>query len=144
MLNEAELSKLRTDYKGEEFKTGGCYVHQISDTVCRYYFFYKNGIRLELVDAVKIDSVNQFDLRGTKNSRGPWAIFSVVKNTITSTTWDMNEVSTFFITSVDTKKDYFKIENDSTISTIYTDNKIVYYHFQKFEPKPDSINRFIK
>lgn len=144
MLNEDELTKLRTDYTGTEFKIGGCYVHRFDNNTSDYYFFYRNGIRLIVRDSSDIDSVGQLNLRSAYNYRSHWAIFSVDKNTITSTLWDENNVSTFVITSIDTKKDYFKIENDSTLSTVDEDNGTLYYHFRKFVPKPDSVNQFIK
>jgi hypothetical protein len=144
IINEDALTKQRINYNGNEFKTGGCYLHQLSDTVCHYYFFYRNGIRLDLYDSVNINSVEQFNLSSIKsNYRMCWAIFSVEKNIITSTSWTDGPLF-YFDGAEQIKKDYFKIENDSTLSTINTDNKTVYYHFKKFVSKPDSINDFIK
>ena len=139
------MTKQRTNYIGKEFKTGGCYLHQFSNTECRYYFFYKNGIRLVLNDSNNIVSVNQFHSKVFNQNRELWAIFSVEKNIVTSTSWDMDLAPMFYFNGAEAiKKDYFKIENDSTLSTLSSDNKTIYYHFQKFVSKPDSTNIFIK
>lgn len=134
---EDELTKKRTPYAGNEFRIDGCYSNPNSNGSCEYLFFYSNGVLLWLNDNCDLISSNQFKPL-SPNLRMYWSIFQVEGKIITRTQWVESNLF-----SMSTSNRYYQIENDTTLLYTYNNNNF-YYHFKKFNSKPDSTNLFIK
>ncbi len=152
---DVELELVRTDYIGSELKIDGYYISpEHSDGVMATYFFYQNGTVLyggsydkemsnEEIQNIWIE--DSFDDL-IKDTKDVWGVFNIDEGSIEYETWESSnggplktvvrfgeilDNSTFVVTSLD---------NNYTEETVALSDT---FYFEKFSPKPDSLNRFI-
>ena len=154
LCDDDELSLPLIPYTGNELRIDG-YYYQIGDDGKGFYdvyFFYKNGIILNLGGGQNsLYELDEYVERCKQNkyvysSKIGWGIFVIEGNNIKFERWYPKE------------KPYYAyvregiILNDTTfhITKSYRSNGTNYspedeiYYFRKFSPKPDSTNNFIK
>ena len=143
-LPDEEFTMERTPYTGKEIRLDGCYISNPDERhkYCEYDFFYSNGVFFGFGDFLNISNITQFtEIDSKRQKKGYWGIYQVKNNSIILQTWTMRDVDTQFIV----QNRSYKIINDSLLfCDILNDGDINYFHFQKFTPKPDSTNVFIK
>jgi len=136
----------RSDYLGNEFRIDGYYYSKFMLEEKEYiaiYFFYENGVELHWKTSVLTDFKQlEVDIQNsTQNSelsepKDKWAAFHVNNNRITLETWAhtlANKKGTYLFE--------YEILNDTTL---YSTGLKTYFHFKRFDFKPDSTYSSIK
>lgn len=159
---DEELYMTRTPYTGKEIRIDGYYVtndymSKGENHYSNYIFFYSNGVAFSSfgIDS-KIVDINEIikQMENYKDRKDYWALFQITDSTIHKQGW-YNTGSMGFIGEIQTYtviNKYYKIINDTTLllekGLMYNDTQYNsyndYYHFKKFDNKPDSTNLFIK
>jgi hypothetical protein len=153
LFPDEKLSMQRTDYRGNELKTGGYYFRE-DKTSSRVviYFLYNNGVLLyggtpiiSEIEKREQEFTNGEWEHSRKNDKAAWGIFRIDGKKIIIQGWgDSGGGGMPVVTK------YGDIVNDSTFvltkSIVYDKESFMneVYHFKQFSPKPDSTNVYIK
>lgn len=150
-----KLNLQQEQYNGEQLKINGYYFYKTKDNLKVVYFFYNNGILLNAggLKGNHNDVANYLYREFSNNSKYKniksfWGLFQIENEKIKFEKWYPGEVSKTFIREG-------RILNDTTfkITESYQPSKGRFktlskreeiYHFKKFNPKPDSTNKFIQ
>ena len=157
--DDNSLSLPLTPYTGNQLRIDG-YYYRVADgsdfnegTIFHCYFFYKNGIAINLGGGVNsLEEMDEYMVengvnnQNYKNIKFCWGVFLVEDNIIKFDRW---------YPGAKPYRAYVRegvILNDTTfhITKSYRSNgneqkeKDEIYHFREFSPKPDSTNVFIK
>ncbi len=143
---DAMLTMKKMPYTGNELRIDGYYytvTQNFEGDLYQIYFFYRNGVYRYCGTFKSLDDITGD--WGAGNSRLLWGYFDVNDSTIRFEKWLVN---------ISVKHDGI-ILNDSTFRI--TERKITsgqspnfnegavdeLYHFVRYSPKPDSVNRFL-
>lgn len=152
-LDKDDNLSIRREYNNKcTLRLDGYYYDHIDDKSISIFILYKNGIirymgTFEDYDLKKVDKIllDEELLKKAENSKFSWGVYIINKDSIYYEKWNPSEKP------YKTVKYYGKIINDTTfiINTIISKDKLlkfkeIKYHFKKFDPKPDSITKFIK
>lgn len=148
----AKLTYQRTNYLGDEIVTQGYFYCMDTleshfqgnlerEPIVRTLFFYKNGALLSLnipfddFDELERTLMDTSFLLTLKEVPYGWGIFLINNREITINEWAPGTGGKHpsFVYKLD-------IVNDTTIYHAYGEDT---YHFRRFTPKPDSVNRFV-
>ena len=143
----------RMEYSGNDIKLNG-YYYQIGTKVSNAYFFYRNGVIIN-IGGVR-DNLPEYDEHIIdvmnygyyKNQKACWGVFIIDNDKILLERWQPLQPFRAYIqqgeilndTTFRLTKRYRMVNEEKTdemeINSIY--------HFREFSPKPDSTNVFIK
>lgn len=138
---DVEFTMSKTAYIGTDFRLDGYYYKY--DSKYQNYLniiFFRNGLMLSFSELNKYEFIynNAVILDRIMNTKSSWWIYNVKNDTISIQGKVLNDDYTqYSLFSYN-----LKILNDSTL--INTKDTLSKLRFNKFSPKPDSTNIFIK
>ena len=142
-LPDEELTMKKTSYNGKEIRVDGYYKGSIANyNTYSNLIFYSNGVLLSF-DYIKSNEnkLQNFSfIENIRTRKSNWGLFQITRDTVFIQVWRLNDY--IYQNIIFNYK--CVIKNDTTLFRIYNNGDTTKYNFNKFSPKPDSTNVFIK